>query len=244
MYNYVIYVSLLCTFFLNKRKFVFGEWEGKTTNVQLQLCPLMLPVNNRLQSQLCHHGYKKGSCSISRRKVSGCSCSVELRPSDRRTVRIKMWRLMRRETAKRLKETSKMFRGLMASCEGRASTEHQHPLFFLEMIHPFLTDAVVPTLPVVFFFLQKLTRGAISHRLIHHICTSASKFSIKSSPFLCSMSHSLIHHSRQGDWAAARVVNDHSESGSKHEETPTGTKRICAKCSPFLIVNYFVWLIF
>lgn len=95
-----------------------------------------------------------------------------------------------------------------------------------------------------FFFLQKLTRGAISHRIIHHICTSASKFSIKSSPFLCSMSHSLIHHSRQGDWAAARVVNDHSESGSKHEETPTGTKRICAKCSPFLMVNYFVGPLF
>lgn len=94
---------------------------------------------------------------------------------------------------------------------------------------------------LLLFFLQKLTRGAISHRIIHHICTSASKFSIKSSPFLCSMSHSLIHHSRQGDWAAALVVNDHSESGSKHEETPTGPKRICAKCSPFLMVNYFVW---
>lgn len=167
--------------------------------------------------------------------MSDCSCSVKLRPS--------AGRLMRRETAKRLKETFKMFRGLMASCEGWASIEHQHSLFFLEMIHPFLTDAVVPTLPIFFFFffLQKLTRGAMFHRIIHHICTSASKFSIKSSPFLCSMSHSLIHHSRQGDWAAARVVNDHGESGSKHEETPTGTKRICAKCSPFLMVNYFVW---
>lgn len=93
------------------------------------------------------------------------------------------------------------------------------------------------------FSLQTLTRGALPHWIIHHICTSASKFPIKSSSFLCSMSHSLIHHSRQGDWAAAPPVNDHRQSGSKHKETPTAGKRICAKHSPFLQLNYFVWAI-
>lgn len=169
---------------------MFGEREGKTTNVQLQLCTLILSVNNRLQSHLRNHGYKKGHFSISKRKVSDCSCSVELRPSD--------GRLMRKETATRLKETSKMCRGLMASGEGWASTEHQHSLFFRDD-SSFSNRCSCPNASHLSFFLQKLTRGAISHRIIHHICTSASKFSIKSSPFLCSMSHSLIHHSRQGD---------------------------------------------
>lgn len=65
---------------------------------------------------------------------------------------------------------------------------------------------------------------SLDHLIINHICTSLPKFSVKFSPCLCSMSHSHIHHSGQGDWAAVWVRNDHTDSSHKDKDTQKSEK--------------------
>lgn len=90
---------------------------------------------------------------------------------------------------------------------------------------------------VVIFFLYRIKSIyliSLDELIINHICANLSKFSIKSSPCLCSMSHSLIHHSRQGDWAAVWVINDHTASAAhKHPDTQKWKPKAGTTCPIF-----------
>lgn len=94
------------------------------------------------------------------------------------------------------------------------------------------------------FSLKENERKEKSQRIIHHICTIISNFFIMSSPRLCSPSRGLIHHSRQGDWAAVRVKDDHPACFRCTRERQTEQNRLAVSRvnRTHLWLNDFDWL--